>query len=44
MLGDGFQMPGVFVIREGEVREHFIHRLASDRPDYAKLVECCSLE
>jgi len=41
-LGDGFQMPGVFVISDGEIRESFIHKLASDRPDYLKLVECCS--
>jgi peroxiredoxin len=43
-LGDGFQMPGVFVIQEGEVREAFIHKLASDRPDYEKLVrKCCEI-
>ncbi len=41
-LGDGFQMPGVFVISDGEVKESFIHKLASDRPDYLKLVECCA--
>lgn len=44
MLGDGFQMPGVFVIQEGEVKESFIHKLASDRPDYAELVRCCSVD
>ncbi len=44
MLGDGFQMPGVFVIQDGEVKESFIHKLASDRPDYLKLVECCSYD
>jgi len=43
-LGDGFQMPGVFVIREGEVKESFIHKLASDRPDYIDLVKCCVIE
>ncbi|MCB0620803.1 MAG: AhpC/TSA family protein [Saprospiraceae bacterium] len=42
-LGDGFQMPGVFIIREGEVREEFIHKLASDRPDYEELVKCCAI-
>ena len=42
-LGDGFQMPGVFIIREGEVREEFIHKLASDRPDYEQLVKCCAI-
>jgi len=40
-LGDGFQMPGVFVIKNGEIKESFIHKLASDRPDYDELVKCC---
>ena len=42
-LGDGFQMPGVFVIQDAEVRESFIHQLASDRPDYTALSQCCAL-
>ena len=43
-LGDGFQMPGVFVIQEGQLKEAFIHKLASDRPDYEGLVKnCCAL-
>ena len=41
-LGDGFQMPGVFVISDGEIKESFIHKMASDRPDYMDLVKCCS--
>ena len=44
LLGDGFQMPGVFVIKQGEVKESFIHKLASDRPDYMELVNCCAME
>ncbi|MCO6477985.1 MAG: redoxin domain-containing protein [Phaeodactylibacter sp.] len=43
-LGDGFQMPGVFVIQDGEVKSSFIHKLASDRPDYLDLVKCCAME
>jgi peroxiredoxin len=43
-LGDGFQMPGVFVIQKGKVINSFIHKLASDRPDYLDLVKCCSTE
>lgn len=43
-LGDGFQMPGVFVIQKGEIIEHFIHKLASDRPDYLKLSACCDMK
>ncbi len=42
-LGDGFQMPGVFSIHLGEVAEAFVHRLASDRPDYWALLECCAV-
>ncbi|MEL6989846.1 MAG: AhpC/TSA family protein, partial [Bacteroidota bacterium] len=42
MLGDGFQMPGVFVIDKKEVREQFIHKYPSDRPDYENLISCCS--
>ena len=43
-LGDGFQMPGVFAIQDGEVKNSFIHRLASDRPDYFDLMKCCAME
>lgn len=44
MLGDGFQMPGVFVIQDGDIKEAFIHKLASDRPDYEQLVRnCCEI-
>lgn len=43
MLGDGFQMPGIFVIQDGSVKESFIHKLASDRPDYEGLAKCCAV-
>lgn len=43
-LGDGFQMPGAFVIQDGEVKNSFIHKLASDRVDYLGLVKCCEVE
>ncbi|MEM0993498.1 MAG: peroxiredoxin-like family protein [Bacteroidota bacterium] len=42
-LGDGFQMPGVFVISKGKIQNSFIHKIASDRPDYESLVQCCVL-
>lgn len=42
-LGDGFQMPGVFVIKFGQVSGKFIHKLAGDRPEYVGLLrQCCS--
>ncbi|MEM8524179.1 MAG: SelL-related redox protein [Bacteroidota bacterium] len=40
-LGDGFQMPGVFTIQNGQIKDSFIHKVASDRPDYESLVKCC---
>lgn len=40
-LGDSTQMPGVFVLQNGTIREKFVHHLASDRPDYDSLVQCC---
>ncbi len=40
-LGDSTQMPGVFVIQNGLIRDKFVHRLASERPDYEQLVQCC---
>jgi peroxiredoxin len=42
-LGDSFQMPGAFMIFEGELRDSYIHKTASDRPDYNKMVNSCSL-
>lgn len=40
-IGDGFQMPGVFVIKKGEIKDSYIHKLASDIPDYDRLLNCC---
>lgn len=41
-LGDSFQMPGVFVIYEGEIKDKFVHNHAAQRPDYDRLLDCCS--
>lgn len=38
-LGDGFQMPGVFVLYKGEIRRSFIHRFPYDRPDYEEICQ-----
>ncbi len=40
-LGDSTQMPGVFILQKGRIKERFIHRIASERPDYVQLVQCC---
>jgi peroxiredoxin len=38
-LGDGFQMPGVFVLHKGEIIRSFIHSHAHDRPDYEEICQ-----
>ncbi len=40
-FGDGFQMPGVFVLHKGEIKHSFIHSHAWDRPDYEAIVSHC---
>ncbi len=37
-LGDSTQMPGLFLLQNGAISEQFIHRRASDRPDYDKFL------
>lgn len=38
LAGDGFQMPGVFLLFHGEVVRSYRHQSAADRPDYMALV------
>ncbi|MEO1434401.1 MAG: peroxiredoxin-like family protein [Bacteroidota bacterium] len=40
-VGDGFQMPGVFMIQNGCIQEKFVHNKVSDKPDYERLAACC---
>ena len=40
-VGDGFQMPGIFIIFHGEIKGSYIHKSASDKPDYNELLSCC---
>lgn len=37
--GDGWQMPGVFLLFEGWIEQVFLHQTAADRPDY-QLLAC----
>jgi hypothetical protein len=37
LVGDGFQMPGAFLIRDGRVSAAYRHRHAADRPDCGAL-------
>lgn len=38
--GDGFQMPGVFLLFKGNVLKRYVHSSAADRPNYVSLSEC----
>jgi len=40
-IGDGFQMPGIFLINQGIIEESFIHDRVSDKPNYQNLIACC---
>jgi AhpC/TSA family len=35
--GDVQRMPGAFLVKDGEIRKSFRHKLVSDRPDYLAL-------
>lgn len=41
-VGNGLQMPGAFVVRDGRIVKAFRHESPSDRPDYAGMA--CSLK
>jgi peroxiredoxin len=41
-MGDGFQMPGVFMVYKNEIKEQFLHKMPYNRPDYVKISECCN--
>ncbi|MEM7658819.1 MAG: SelL-related redox protein [Bacteroidota bacterium] len=38
--GDGFQMPGYFVLKNGEIIEQYIPQDAADHPDWLALGSC----
>jgi peroxiredoxin len=38
VVGDGFQMPGIFLVFHGQILRSFRHRSAADRPNYASFV------
>ena len=37
-LGDSTQMPGMFLINQGEIIKQFVHRRASHRPNYEEFI------
>lgn len=40
LVGDGFQMPGVFLVHNGSIVRAFRHQTVADRPDYLALARC----
>ena len=42
LVGDGFQMPGVFLIVDGKIVASYLHKTAADRPDYLQIA--CSVK
>ncbi|TVR86584.1 MAG: AhpC/TSA family protein [Saprospirales bacterium] len=36
-IGDGFQMPGIFLLNGNKIEQSYNHKSISDRPDYIKL-------
>ncbi len=40
MQGDGFQMPGAFLLHKTNILHSYRHRSAADRPDYVYLANC----
>ena len=43
VIGDSLQMPGIFIIKDGHIVDRYVHKVASDRPDYKALINSCSL-
>ncbi len=42
VIGDGLQMPGVFILHNGNIKSQFIQDLISDKPNYDDLLNCCT--
>jgi hypothetical protein len=40
LKGNGFQMPGIFLIEKRNIIDQFIHKSAADRPNYWEM-SCC---
>ncbi len=38
-VGDPFQMPGVFLLRQNRILNKFTYRYISDRPDFVKIAQ-----
>jgi peroxiredoxin len=42
-IGDGLQMPGIFLIKNGAIAESFIHQSVADKPDFDTFIKGCQL-
>ena len=40
LVGDGFRMPGVFLIHQKQIHQSFRHQTAADIPPYQELASC----
>jgi peroxiredoxin len=40
-IGDGFQMPGIFLLKNGKIVSSFIHNSVADKPNYEDFVNIC---
>ncbi len=43
LQGDGFQLPGTFIIHHGRIVQSFRNKTAADRPEYAQMAETCAV-
>lgn len=41
-IGDSLQLPGIFVICDGEIKDSYVHTVIADKPDYDMLINCCN--
>ncbi|NJN78480.1 MAG: hypothetical protein HC803_09280 [Saprospiraceae bacterium] len=39
-LGDGFQMPGIFLLQNSQIVNSYIHETAADKPNYFEIATC----
>jgi peroxiredoxin len=42
-IGDGLQMPGIFLIKDGTIIDSFIHLNVADKPNYDSFLEVCNI-
>ncbi len=40
LVGDGFRMPGVFLVHQNQILQSYRHTSAADVPDYTELATC----